>query len=819
MVLPLPAPALHLAPDPATVCFLPSPTPGILEEDLVRSSMADSPSLARSKRISISPVFAGAERAASISGSSLTSPLRRGKLGESSALRRGTTKLRHHMGSKGFGDGKSGKGGSSSSKGKLFPVKERRVSIDCGPVDWPTASDMGTMAPPIHQEPDYHTLIDEIRSLEICFTEQVLPKESDELSPTTASGGSSMNPPPGVVRKLSSQAVLELPNFSSPEKKGGKKVEETVTRVITVPRHASGASGAKSASGSAPTTLLVHTQKVRIPDAAELNELPKELADHIGEAAGETLRRLWIPILALRQKKIARSKLRTERQALAASITPDFISQLSLFRSWPSEVLPAVVQALKLHCFEPKEMIVYEREPASAMLFLSNGTVHSVARHRTKSSYRDPLGTTTQTIHQTHCFGEMNLLTDEPWSFGLRCVTRVDMWMLTKKDFQRLIKLVPMHVMGNVIRTAFHRRNNAMRKHFPMTPELLKQNPLFEHVSHDFAAEIVDRLEPHAAPKDYLLCGEGEPESPMFVVMHGQVGQFRKTGDDLILVGTLGPGSIVGASALAHGASIDATYKTLTDSDLYILSRTTFNAIAKGAGNDLDLMLEAARAQRHIEISTNQSKYLEVVQRIPMLKDILPSYFVKDFLPLLQPKSYRPLSSVCSTSNFCDRLIILVKGKIKLHDGTELKPNECIGWTCCVPHRWGQGALTGNVTAEVLEVPCQDYMDFLSVKGYLNTIIRQTKMILFPKAFPKQQVDTLLAQVGPHPISYPISKSRIVNHNEQGFCTVHMHLLEEFQREEQDKAIKKLADTPPPYRQLSSGVWVPRALNVRGFLA
>ena len=122
-----------------------------------------------------------------------------------------------------------------------------------------------------------------------------------------------------------------------------------------------------------------------------------------------------------------------------------------------------------------------------------------------------------------------------------------------------------------------------------------------------------------------------------------------------------------------------------------------------------------------------------------------------------------------------------------------------------------------NATAEALEVPCQDLMDFLDSKNLLHKVVQKTKMLLFPNAFPKVEVDALHSALGSHPQFYPISPSRIVNHNEQGFCTVHMHLLEEHQRHEYARKKEIEASTPPAYRQLSSGVWVPKSRQVRGF--
>ena len=649
-------------------------------------------------------------------------------------------------------------------------LRRKRVSIDCGPADWPTEADVGNFAPPIRARINYPELVEEIRMLEMAIPEQI--------SIFTEEGEKTAEPV--TLTKEDSKAV-------------------------GLPR------------GTVATPMRIHRKKVRIPTASELFELPPQLAAHIEEAGRQTLNRLYLPLLLMRQKSLAKRKLTADRGGVVPKVPEDFLARLPLFKTWPADALSQVVSAMEFRAYDAKEFIVYEREPASAMLFLVNGAVHVLQRTGPGVPYSGRNLASQQTVTTMTCFGEMNLLTDEPWQQALRAVNRADMWILTKPKFEGLLKKMQPHVVNYIIRTAFHRRNETMKSKFPVTVDMLRHQPLFAPTSADFLRDLIDRLEPHALPKDYTLCEEGTSCTTIYYVVHGSVAQLRKVGDAMTHIATLTAGGLIGASAMAHGASSEGTFKTLIDSDIYILSKNSFNILSRQYPNDLDLILEAARSQRHEEITSNQARYAGMVQNIPLLRDLLPSYFVKDFVPLLQPKSYRPLSSVCSTASFCDRLIIVTKGQLRLSDGYEVKVNDCLGWTCCVPHRWGQGAITMNLTAEVLEVPCQDFMEFLHEKHLLNTFIKQTKMIMFPKAFPKQQVDVLLAQIGPHPIFYPVSKSRVVNHNEQGFCTVHMHLLEEHQREETLKKKKQEEETPPSYKKLSQGVWIPRQRQVRGF--
>ena len=641
-------------------------------------------------------------------------------------------------------------------------LHRRQPSVDVGRDDWPNKEDMSFAAPPITGGDVQATrLVADLRALELYVPQKV---DEDEMREKCA-----LLPP-----------------------------------------------------GAKPPPPPMEVQRVHLPCQDELHALPEVLQAHLQNVAMDTLRAYLHPIVALRQRMLNKKRVLSERVATASAVPVEFISTKPLFRTWAPEYLNMVTQAMKLRCFEPKEFVVFEREQSGSTIFLHTGAVQILQRINPKSNKKySPENVTVVATHNAPAvFGELSLLTEEPWQYAIRVTQKADMWVLYKPEFSTVLAKVPQHVMGHTIRVAFERRNESMRANFPMDSEAVRAHPIFATVSNDFARDLADKLEPFAVPKDYLLFSENELPPAMYFIRQGSVGLFRVTGDgERTQVGALGPGMIVGDTALAYSSASEYTAQTSSDSDMYQLTKASLYVLTRQYPSDLNAMLDAARAQRQEELHNNQMRFREIVRDIPFISDLLPPYYLVELVQLLRPRSYRPLSSVCSTSSFCDRILILTKGKIRLGTSDFMQVGDCIGWTCCVPHRWARAALTMNMTVEALEIPCEAYMTFLQSKNLLGAVIHRTKMVLFPKAFPREKVERLLSNpsIVNQPIMHPVSSSTHVNLNEIKFCTVHLNILAERDVAERQRRDQIKGETPPPYRQLSVGVWIPKARKATGF--
>ena len=668
-----------------------------------------------------------------------------------------------------------------SLRGRLLPAassdspkqkKGRRSSVDEGSPDWPAAEDVANALPVLTNDADNRLceLVGEIRELEI-----VVPHHLPET--------------------LNSRPLEE--DFNAQQKQQPYEI-----------------------------------CKIHLPNAAELPAFPKVLRDHLVNAALATLRLHFYPCVLLRQRIITRTRAMLQRQPLAAQVPPDLLDGIPLFRGWPAEALKLVLSSLKYSLYEQREVIVHEKEPSTVMYFLTAGSVKTISRVKGKLKLDKRLSGANvahSTILVAPCtFGSQNLLTNELWSHAVRSNAKCDVYTLSRQDFNAAMALVPLETTTETIRTAFERRNELMPSNFPLDVDAIRKHNIFSRVSVEFAKDLIDRLEANAVPESFVLTREGEVSAAMYFVRRGTVKVYRKVdGAESNATVITGP-TVIGDTALVYNSANSMSCKTVTDCDVYSLSRHNFDMLCRQYTSDVDAMLDAARDQRNAELKSNYLKFRRVLTDMPILNSLVQPYHLRDFLALVQPKSYRPMSCICSTSDFCDRVIVLTKGKITLgrHDGVSGTANgqqhtmqrwESIGWTCCVPHRWAQPEMTMSSTVEVLEIPFLDLMMFLHERRLLDQVTHATKMIMFPRAFPSAETDALRAKIGPHFVMYPTSRSFAVNLNEMGFCTVHMSEIKRLEQAERERAAHEVSTGAPQYKKLSQGVWIPTSRRIRGF--
>lgn len=672
--------------------------------------------------------------------------------------------------------------------------------------------------------------------------------------------------------------------------------------------------------------------RVHLPTSAELPTLEDHVSEHLVSLGQQTLRVFLYPRLLLRSRLMARKRLLAIAQDSAPKLTTQLVATVPMFKQWPADVLALVVKEATLCTFEPREFIVYEDERPYAMYFVVSGTVkmltrltaanskqnHSPAHHQQllrsgKSDGRRKAFSSSNVVQPAPMlvspgsFGSNHLLTNEQYPYAVRTIGKVDAYCLTRTAFARVVASLPAHSRNLTIATAFERRNEKMRTHYPITPEILQNHcSLFSQVSNDFASALIDRLEAAASPADLVLATGGANCDAMILLRSGTLGFFRTVGGGHHhhhnhhhhgsvsgtstertahpsgrssisaptehLVQTVHAPSVINDMALLYNATNEMTIKTLTDCDLYKLPLHLFQAVCQQYPLDVDRMLDAARLQRKSELQGNHHSFRAVLAKMPIFNKLIPVAHEKEFLSLLQPRSYRAMSCICSKATFCDRIIVLTKGQLTLGtlpaeeedlegggeraldastgnmelsqmnassnsasnvrprkaaglapnspivvSGTMMNKWESIGWTCCVPHRWAYSAMTLNKAIEVLEVSYLDFMLFLHERNLLEKATQTIKMLMFPRAFAKETIDEVYRGILPHFPMYPVSKSLKINFHEIGFCEVHMHTLEEDQRTQREEVEKQNRKLPPPYKQLSRGVWVPSTTKVLGF--
>jgi hypothetical protein len=281
----------------------------------------------------------------------------------------------------------------------------------------------------------------------------------------------------------------------------------------------------------------------------------------------------------------------------------------------------------------------------------------------------------------------------------------------------------------------------------------------------------------------------------------------------------VGPTVVGDVDVVANGTACLSTVDAITDIDAYILPKLSYQLSIRNFDGDVERLAQALAHQRRDDLRRNLLRHKDLAYAVPFFRDLDPSPFdVRDFLLMLQPKTYKPMTSVCSQSQFADRLILVVKGQLRVGDDAKCGAKSCLGWTCVVPHRWGRNCMTGLDPVDVLELDGDAYLRFLEQRGMLERVKAMALAILFPKAHGVAAVSKIEASLPVNAVMvHPTSNSAHVNLNDLGFCTVHMTELKRRQKEETANREALKLQTPPPFRALSASLWLPKSQFSRGF--
>eukprot|EP00658_Telonema_sp_P-2_P012008 TRINITY_DN14584_c0_g1_i2.p1 TRINITY_DN14584_c0_g1~~TRINITY_DN14584_c0_g1_i2.p1 ORF type:complete len:127 (-),score=10.16 TRINITY_DN14584_c0_g1_i2:213-593(-) len=115
-------------------------------------------------------------------------------------------------------------------------------------------------------------------------------------------------------------------------------------------------------------------------------------------------------------------------------------------------------------------------------------------------------------------------------------------------------------------------------------------------------------------------------------------------------------------------------------------------------------------------------------------------------------------------------------------------------------------------------------MNYLQREGLLTRVVALTERLLFPRAgrdgakVPLSLRPTIDSTGLPPSLRfYPVSRSRVVNYNEPGFCSVHMSLLSMQEQFDLERRKRLGIQTMESFKQLGSDIWVPLSRKVKGF--
>jgi CRP-like cAMP-binding protein len=248
------------------------------------------------------------------------------------------------------------------------------------------------------------------------------------------------------------------------------------------------------------------------------------------------------------------------------------LETIPLFAGLPPEVLSKVGQRLVLQHYPQGELVFSEGDPGDSLYIIEVGEV--------KLSAETPGGDSTVAwLDSGDSFGEMALLTGKTRSVKALAMNDTNLWVLYKNDYDELMVQHPAIsvALGKVLS---ERLASGIQEVTPRaTPTRMRAIPLLNELSDAELEDVAHRLRPVELAAGETLFSQGQSADGMYFIESGRVTLRTVTSEGLITSTELGPGELVGETALLTGKPRIGTARAATELQLWALAKEHFDAL------------------------------------------------------------------------------------------------------------------------------------------------------------------------------------------------------------------------------------------------
>lgn len=351
----------------------------------------------------------------------------------------------------------------------------------------------------------------------------------------------------------------------------------------------------------------------------------------------ETLRRTMLP-LVIRKKNILRKRwdrrditeMRLDENPVP---TPGMIRQMQgqFFEGWSDHELNALISSAKPLSYLEREYIMFEGDYDRVMYLITKGKVEVQIRDKKLKEKRRcaEFSAARFPLQAPAYVGEFALLCKEPRSASIQCMTDVDMWVVSAKSFDAVVKLLSPAIASKQQEATDLRRKANLRKYFSLRPETIRRNKYFAEWDLSVLRDMSAALEPLVLRANKRLYREGDYEPALYFIADGTL-RLTKPSEPSEPPAEFGPGDVVGAfETFFLQERRSQTAVCVTNCDLWRLSRQQL----------LDLGMSDPAALVKSKLVVQESKTADMY-KLPKA----PAYVTQDpYLSFVLPSSQMQL--------------------------------------------------------------------------------------------------------------------------------------------------------------------------------
>jgi cAMP-dependent protein kinase regulator len=281
---------------------------------------------------------------------------------------------------------------------------------------------------------------------------------------------------------------------------------------------------------------------------------------------------------------IAAALARAEHATDAYAEFPDAVHPIPLLSAVSEAAFRRLLGTLVLRRLPVGAHVIREGEPGSSFFFVASGQLRVYAT--------DGLARQTElaALGEGAVFGEMALLSAQPRTASVGCMTDVDIFEVGRDSLAALADEL------GAVAQALHGFTRER-----LLANLMATSPLFHPFQRMQQRDLLRRFTSHDVAPGTVVIREGEDGRGLFVVLSGELEVSRHAADgQTVPLGTLKTGDVFGEIALVHSSRTTATVVATRQATVLFLAREYVAKIVS-AVPEIKSYLEALAEDREID--------------------------------------------------------------------------------------------------------------------------------------------------------------------------------------------------------------------------
>jgi CRP-like cAMP-binding protein len=288
--------------------------------------------------------------------------------------------------------------------------------------------------------------------------------------------------------------------------------------------------------------------------------------------------------LAAPHDAVAAALDRAERAGAELTELPEAVHPIPLLSALSEAGFRRVLGTLVLRRLPAGALVIREGEPGNAFFFVASGRLSVFAS--------DGLGRRTELaqLGETAVFGEMALLSAQPRSASVICLSEVDLLEVGRQALAAVAdELGP-------VAEALHQFTRER-----LLGNLMATSPLWKPFDRMQQRDLLRRFTSHDVAPGTVVIHEGEPGRGLFVVLSGELEVWRRGSDGgAVPLAGLRTGDVFGEIAVLRSALTTATVVCARPATVLFLAREYVERIV-AAVPEIKSYLEALAEHREID--------------------------------------------------------------------------------------------------------------------------------------------------------------------------------------------------------------------------